>query len=70
MITKALTSLLDKRDELIFRRLAGEKLNFLQERFVSMVDAMVANQLPSSERLPEGMKRTIEELNTLMEHRK
>lgn len=70
MITKALTSLLNSRDELIYRRLAGEKLNVFQERFVSMVDAMVAHQLPSSQRLPEGMQRTIEELNTLMEHRK
>jgi hypothetical protein len=70
MITKTLTALLDKRDELIFRRIAGDKLNFFQERFVAMVDAMVANKLPSSGHFPEGVQRTIEELNTLMEHRK
>jgi len=65
-----MTRMIDRRDELIFRRLGGEKLSSLEEKTVSLVDKVLDYSLPAPELLPESIKGTIEEMNALARERK
>lgn len=69
-ILETITSMIDRRDHLIYKRLAGEKLSFFEERYVILVDSLVKNTLPIPNILSGNIKQTAQEINLLIDSRR
>lgn len=69
-IATKIATLIDRRDELIYKRLAGEKLSWVEKRYFDFLDKVLGYTLPKPGILPEKMKATIEEINVLVKERK
>jgi hypothetical protein len=70
MILKTLTKLVNKRDEIIYRRLGGEKISYLENKYWDVMDKVLDHTLPNPSFLPERSQKAIDEINDLLKERK
>lgn len=69
-ILETITSMIDRRDHLIYKRLAGEKLSFVETHFIYFADNVLANILPIPKVLPVKIKDAVKEINLLIDSRR
>lgn len=69
-ILTMMTGMIDRRDELVYKRLGGEKLSLLEKKYVDVMNKVLEYSLPAPSPLPNDVKAAIEEINTLARERK
>ena len=71
VIMSLITKIANRRDEYIYRRLGGEKLNWIENKHEDSYHLMFwIDALPNPNFLPDIAKQAIEEINALVKERK
>lgn len=69
-ILKLMTGMIDKRDEIVYRKLGGNKISWIENKYWDVMDKVLEYSLPAPSPLPISVKNAIEEVNTLIKTRK